>query len=92
MKQGDDAFNDHDFAVLNAVHHPDMVAYVPGNADPIYGSAAHAAMVQQISASSPTSASTTTRTRSSSEAATGSPWSPAPPEPSPGKWPGLTAP
>ena len=48
MKQGDDAFNDRDFAVLNAIHHPDMIAYVTGNADPIYGSAAHAAMVQQM--------------------------------------------
>ncbi len=48
MKQGDDAFNDRDFAVLNEIHHPDMVAYVTGNAEPIYGSAAHAAMVQQM--------------------------------------------
>ena len=48
MKKGDDAFNDRDFAVLNAIHHPDMVAYVTGNADLIYGSAAHAAMVQQM--------------------------------------------
>ena len=48
MKKGDDAFNDRDFAVLNAIHHPDMVAYVTGNADPIYGSAAHAAMVRQM--------------------------------------------
>jgi hypothetical protein len=48
MKKGDDAFNDRDFAVLNAIHHPDMVAYVTGNAEPIYGSAAHAAMVQQM--------------------------------------------
>src|ERR1700727_422666 len=48
MKKGDDAFNDRDFAVLNATHHPDMVAYVTGNADPIYGSAAHAAMVRQM--------------------------------------------
>jgi len=48
MKQGDDAFNDRDFAALNAIHHPDMVAYVTGNAEPIYGSAAHAAMVQQM--------------------------------------------
>jgi hypothetical protein len=48
MKQGDDAFNDRDFAVLNAIHHPDMLAYVTGNADPITGSAAHAAMVRQM--------------------------------------------
>jgi hypothetical protein len=48
MKKGDDAFNDRDFAVLNVIHHPDMVAYVTGNADPVYGSAAHAAMVRQM--------------------------------------------
>jgi len=48
MKQGDDAFNDRDFAALNTIHHPQMVAYVTGNAEPIYGSAAHAAMVQQM--------------------------------------------
>jgi SnoaL-like polyketide cyclase len=48
MKQGDDAFNDRDFAALNTIHHPEMVAYVTGNAEPIYGSAAHAATVQQM--------------------------------------------
>jgi len=48
MKQGDDAFNDRDFAVLTAIHHPDMIAYVTGNAEAIYGSAAHAAMVAQM--------------------------------------------
>jgi ketosteroid isomerase-like protein len=48
MKKGDDAFNDRDFAVLNEIHHPDMVAYVTGSAEPIYGAAAHAAMVQQM--------------------------------------------
>lgn len=48
MKEGDDAFNDRDFAVLNVIHHPDMIAYVTGNAEPIYGSAAHAAMVRQM--------------------------------------------
>jgi SnoaL-like polyketide cyclase len=48
MKEGDDGFNDRDLTVLNAIHHPDMIAYVTGNAEPIYGSAAHAAMVQQM--------------------------------------------
>jgi ketosteroid isomerase-like protein len=48
MKQGDDAFNDRDFEAMNAVHHPDMIAYVTGNADPIYGRAAHAATMQQM--------------------------------------------
>ena len=35
-------------ATTGAVDHPDMIAYVTGNADPIHGSAAHAAMVQQM--------------------------------------------
>jgi hypothetical protein len=48
MKQGDDAFNGRNFEAMNAVHHPDMIAYVTGNADPIYGRAAHAATVQQM--------------------------------------------
>ena len=48
MKQGDDAFNSHDFAAMNAVHHPDMIAHIPGNAAPIYGRAAHAAAMGQF--------------------------------------------
>ena len=48
MKQGDDAFNARNFDGMNAVHHPDMIAYITGNADPIYGRAAHAATVQQM--------------------------------------------
>ncbi len=48
MEQGDDAFNERDIEAMNAVHHPDMIAYVTGNADPIYGRAAHAAMVRQM--------------------------------------------
>ncbi len=42
MKQGDDAFNDRDLAAMDAVHHPDMIAHVTGNAQPIYGRPAHA--------------------------------------------------
>jgi hypothetical protein len=42
MKTGDDAFNSRDFAAMSAVHHPDMIAYVTGNAEPIYGQSAHA--------------------------------------------------
>jgi SnoaL-like polyketide cyclase len=53
MKQGDDAFNSRDFAAMNAVHHPDMVAHVTGNAEPIYGRAAHAAMVKEMFAMFP---------------------------------------
>lgn len=48
MKKGDDAFNARDFAAVDAVHHPDMVAFITGNAQPIYGRVAHAAAVQQM--------------------------------------------
>ena len=48
MKKGDDAFNARDAAGMNAVHHPKMVAYVTGNAEPIYGRAAHAAAMKQF--------------------------------------------
>ncbi len=43
MKKGDDAFNARDFAAVDEVHHPDMVAYIPGLAEPVYGKEAHAA-------------------------------------------------
>jgi hypothetical protein len=42
MKQGDDAFNTRDVAAMNALHRPDMIAYVTGSPEPIYGRAAHA--------------------------------------------------
>jgi ketosteroid isomerase-like protein len=48
MKKGDDAFNARDLAAVDAVHHPDMIAYVTGNAQPIYGREAHAAAMQQM--------------------------------------------
>ena len=48
MKQGDDAFNARDFAGMDAVHHPDMIAHIPGNAQPIYGRAAHAAAMKAL--------------------------------------------
>jgi hypothetical protein len=48
MKKGDDAFNARDFATVDTVHHPDMVAHITGNAQPIYGSAAHATAMQQM--------------------------------------------
>ena len=48
MTSGDNLFNARNWQELEDVHHPDMIAYVTGNADPIYGSAAHAAMVQQM--------------------------------------------
>ena len=48
MKKGDDAFNARDFAAVDRVHHPDMVAHITGNAQPIYGSVQHAAAMQQM--------------------------------------------
>lgn len=48
MKQGDDAFNARDFAAMNAVHHPHMIAHVTGNAQPIYGRAAHSAAMEMF--------------------------------------------
>jgi ketosteroid isomerase-like protein len=48
MTKGDDAFNARDFEAVDAVHHPDMVAYIPGLAEPVYGREAHAAAMQQF--------------------------------------------
>ncbi|HEV8527232.1 MAG TPA: ester cyclase [Actinomycetes bacterium] len=48
MKKGDDALNARDFAAVDAVHHPDMVAYITGLAEPVYGREAHAAAMQQL--------------------------------------------
>jgi hypothetical protein len=48
MTKGDDAFNARDFAAVDTVHHPKMVAHITGNAQPIYGSVAHAAAMQQM--------------------------------------------
>jgi len=48
MTKGDNAFNARDFETVDTVHHPDMVAYIPGRAEPIYGSKAHSAAMQQF--------------------------------------------
>jgi ketosteroid isomerase-like protein len=48
MKKGDDAFNARDFEGMSAVHHPDMVAHITGNAQPVYGREAHAAAMEQF--------------------------------------------
>jgi hypothetical protein len=48
MTKGDDLFNARDWEALEAVHHPDMVAHVPGAADPIYGRDAHGAAMQEL--------------------------------------------
>jgi len=48
MQKGDDAFNARDFAMVDTVHHPDMIAHVPGLAEPVYGKEAHAGFIQQL--------------------------------------------
>jgi SnoaL-like polyketide cyclase len=48
MTNGDDLFNARDWQALNGVHHPDMVAYVTGSAEPIYGREAHGATMKQL--------------------------------------------
>ena len=53
MTNGDDAFNARDWRAVDAVHHPDMVAHVTGLAEPIYGSQAHSAAMQQFLRSFP---------------------------------------
>ena len=53
MTKGDDAFNARDFETVETVHHPDMIAYIPGSAEPIHGSEAHSAAMQQFLRSFP---------------------------------------
>src|SRR3984885_6160223 len=48
MKKGDDAFNARDFAAVDEVHHPDMIAYITGLAEPVYGREAHGAAMRQM--------------------------------------------
>jgi SnoaL-like polyketide cyclase len=48
MKQGDDAFNARDFAAVHAVHHPEMVAHITGNPEPIYEREAHSAATVKL--------------------------------------------
>ena len=48
MNEGDVAFNARDVAGMDAVHHPDLIAYITGNADPIYGRAAHADAMEHM--------------------------------------------
>ena len=53
MTKGDDAFNARDFETIDAVHHPDMIAFITGLAKALYGSEAHAAAMQQFLRSFP---------------------------------------
>ena len=48
MKKGDQAFNDRDFATVDEVHDPKMIAYITGDAQPIYGREAHSAAIQAM--------------------------------------------
>jgi ketosteroid isomerase-like protein len=53
MTKGDDAFNARDFEAVDAVHHPEMIAFITGLAEPVYGREAHAAAMQQFIRSFP---------------------------------------
>ena len=79
MTRGDDLFNARDWQALDDVHHPDMIAFIPGSAEPIYGRKAHGAAMQQLVRMFP-DVRVHTPYPISSEATTGSPWSPTPPE------------
>lgn len=48
MKKGDDAFNSRDIAGMKAVHHPEMIAHLTGNPEPVHGEPAHAALMKQM--------------------------------------------
>ena len=48
MTNGDNHFNARNWQELEDVHNPDMIAYMTGSADPIYGRAAHGAAMQQL--------------------------------------------
>jgi ketosteroid isomerase-like protein len=53
MTKGDEAFNARDFEAVDAVHHPEMIAFITGLAEPVYGRDAHAAAMQQFLRSFP---------------------------------------
>ena len=53
MTKGDDAFNARDWEAVDAVHHPEMIAFITGLAEPVYGREAHAAAMQQFLRSFP---------------------------------------
>jgi hypothetical protein len=51
MTNGDNLFNARNWQELEDVHHPDMIAYMTGSADPIYGREAHSAAMQHSTSS-----------------------------------------
>src|SRR6204780_1596617 len=48
VTNGDNLFNARNWQELEAVPPPDMIAYMTGSADPIYGREAHGAAMQQL--------------------------------------------
>jgi SnoaL-like polyketide cyclase len=48
MAEGDTMFNARDFTGLDEVHHPDMICYMSGLAEPIYGRAAHSKAMKDL--------------------------------------------
>ena len=48
MTRGDDLFNARDWQALDDVHHRDMIAHIPGSAEPIYGREEHGAAMKQL--------------------------------------------
>jgi hypothetical protein len=48
MTKGDDMFNIRQWKELEVIHHPDMIAFITGSADPIYGRTAHGAAMRQL--------------------------------------------
>ena len=48
MAEGDKMFNARDFTGLDEVHHPDMICYMSGLAQPIYGRAAHSKAMEDL--------------------------------------------
>lgn len=63
-EEADNAFNTQDFAAINAAHHPDMIAHVRANDEPIRGRDAHAAAMLGRFRAFPDSTSTTLPARS----------------------------
>src|ERR1700751_1091964 len=48
MAKGDELFNARDWEALGPIHHPDMIAHIPGSAETIYGREAHGAAMKQL--------------------------------------------
>ena len=48
MANGDRLFNAHDWQALDVVHAPDMIAFIPGSPEPIYGREAHGEAMRQL--------------------------------------------